>query len=126
MQIKSEVESQGRFINLLITKVEHADFKEISDVESFVNWLDDELSSLVDERAVLKHFPQWPERKADAMREAAFSYRDLKNLEFQVASFRDDPKADPVTHLALNRIQGVQDRHECTYMYLLIALYTYY
>lgn len=43
----------------------------------------------VDERAVLKHF-EWPEQKADALREAAFGYSDLKKLESEVSSFRDD------------------------------------
>jgi len=42
-----------------------------------------------DERAVLKHF-NWPERKADALREAAFEYRDLKRLLVEVSSFEDD------------------------------------
>jgi len=42
-----------------------------------------------DERAVLKHF-NWPERKADALREAAFEYRDLKRLLDEVSSFEDD------------------------------------
>lgn len=45
----------------------------------------------VDERAVLKHF-DWPEQKADALREAAFGYSDLKKLEYEVSSFRDDPR----------------------------------
>ena len=43
----------------------------------------------VDERAVLKHF-DWPEGKADALREAAFEYQDLKKLEKQVSNFVDD------------------------------------
>lgn len=43
----------------------------------------------VDERAVLKHF-DWPEKKADALREAAFGYCDLKKLECEVSSFHDD------------------------------------
>lgn len=43
----------------------------------------------VDERAVLKHF-DWPESKADALREAAFGYSDLKKLESEVSSFHDD------------------------------------
>lgn len=43
----------------------------------------------MDERAVLKHF-DWPERKADTLREAAFGYRDLKLLESEVSSFKDD------------------------------------
>lgn len=38
---------------------------------------------------MLKHF-DWPERKADAMREAAFGYCDLKKLESEASSFRDD------------------------------------
>ncbi|MCD7452550.1 hypothetical protein HAX54_017379 [Datura stramonium] len=50
-----------------------------ADVES----QDEELSFLVDERAVLKHF-DWPEGKADALREAAFEYQDLMKLEKQL------------------------------------------
>ncbi|XP_048438256.1 protein CHUP1, chloroplastic isoform X2 [Pyrus x bretschneideri] len=42
----------------------------------------------VDERAVLKHF-DWPEQKADALREAAFGYCDLKKLESEASSFPD-------------------------------------
>ncbi|KAK9159134.1 hypothetical protein Scep_005708 [Stephania cephalantha] len=91
-QIKSDVETHGEHIRFLTREVENAAFTEISDMEAFVKWLDLELSYLVDERAVLKHFPQWPERKADAMREAAFSYRDLKSLEAEVLSFKDNPK----------------------------------
>lgn len=45
----------------------------------------------VDERAVLKHF-DWPEGKADALREASFEYQDLMKLEKQVTTFIDDPK----------------------------------
>ncbi|KAF9665818.1 hypothetical protein SADUNF_Sadunf16G0163300 [Salix dunnii] len=104
--IKSDVEKQKEFINFLIKEVESSAFNDISDVKPFVKWLDDELSSLVDERAVLKHFPQWPERKADALREAAFNYRDLINLESEVSSFQDNPK-DPLI-LALGRMQALE------------------
>lgn len=45
----------------------------------------------VDERAVLKHF-DWPEKKADTLREAAFGYRDLKKLESEVSSCKDEPR----------------------------------
>jgi len=38
---------------------------------------------------VLKHF-KWPERKADAMREAAIEYRELKLLETEISSYQDD------------------------------------
>ncbi|KAI3434276.1 uncharacterized protein J3R85_006743 [Psidium guajava] len=107
--IKSDVERQGQFINFLIKEVESAAFKDMTDVEAFVKWLDEELSSLVDERAVLKHFP-WPERKADAMREAAFSYRDLRNLESEVSSFQDNPKEPFIP--GLRRMQALQDRLE--------------
>ncbi|KAJ4836795.1 hypothetical protein Tsubulata_029982 [Turnera subulata] len=110
--IKSDVEKQKEFINFLIKEVESAAFKDIADVKEFVKWLDDELSSLVDERAVLKHFPQWPERKADALREAAFNFRDLKNLELEVLSSAENPK-EPLAQ-ALGRIQALQDRRACT------------
>ncbi|KAL6553272.1 hypothetical protein OROGR_007114 [Orobanche gracilis] len=89
--IKTDVETQGEFIRFLIKEVEGAAFTDIEDVLPFVKWLDDELSFLVDERAVLKHF-SWPEQKADALREAAFGYSDLKKLESEAPSFRCDPR----------------------------------
>ncbi|XP_048226547.1 protein CHUP1, chloroplastic isoform X2 [Ricinus communis] len=108
--IKSDVEKRREFINYLIKEVETATFKDISQVEKFVKWLDVELNSLVDERAVLKHFPEWPERKADALREAAFNYRDLRNLDSEVLSFEDNPK-EPLTK-AVGKMQALQDRLE--------------
>nr|KAJ0196348.1 hypothetical protein LSAT_V11C700375410 [Lactuca sativa] len=106
--IKSDVEKYGQLLNFLIREVQSAAFTEISDVEAFVKWLDGELSCLVDERAVLKHFPQWPERKADALREAACSYRDLKNLESEVLAFKSIPKQPLIQ--SLRKIQALEDR----------------
>ncbi|XP_058091765.1 protein CHUP1, chloroplastic-like isoform X2 [Magnolia sinica] len=91
LAVKADVETQGDFVQSLATEVRAASFTNIEDLVSFVNWLDEELSFLVDERAVLKHF-DWPEGKADALREAAFEYQDLMKLEKQVSSFIDDPK----------------------------------
>ncbi|KAM0897255.1 hypothetical protein ACQ4PT_022698 [Festuca glaucescens] len=110
MKIKSDVENQGDFINFLAREVQNAAYKDIADVEEFVKWLDGELSYLVDERAVLKHFPNWPEKKADAMREAAFTYRDLKNLETEASSFHDDRRV--ATPMAFKRMQDLQDKIE--------------
>ncbi|XP_062210920.1 INCREASED PETAL GROWTH ANISOTROPY 1-like protein 1 isoform X2 [Phragmites australis] len=110
LAIKSDVENQGEFVNFLASEVQNAAYKEIADVEEFVKWLDGELSYLVDERAVLKHFPNWPEKKADAMREAAFTYRDLKNLESEASSFHDDRRV--AAPIALKRMQALQDKIE--------------
>ncbi|CAN4121916.1 unnamed protein product [Withania somnifera] len=90
LAVKADVESQGEFVESLATEVRAASFANIEDLVAFVNWLDEELSFLVDERAVLKHF-DWPEGKADALREAAFEYQDLMKLEKQVTTFVDDP-----------------------------------
>ncbi|PIN00444.1 hypothetical protein CDL12_27056 [Handroanthus impetiginosus] len=90
LAVKADVETQGDFVQSLATEVRAASFTNIDDLVGFVNWLDEELSFLVDERAVLKHF-DWPEGKADALREAAFEYQDLIKLEKQVSSFNDDP-----------------------------------
>ncbi|CAA2967129.1 CHUP1, chloroplastic [Olea europaea subsp. europaea] len=87
--VKADVETQGDFVQSLATEVRAASFTNIEDLVAFVNWLDEELSFLVDERAVLKHF-DWPEGKADALREAAFEYQDLMKLEKLVSSFIDD------------------------------------
>lgn len=91
LAVKADVETQGDFVQSLAAEVRAASFTNIEDLVSFVNWLDEELSFLVDERAVLKHF-DWPEGKADALREAAFEYQDLIKLEEQVSNFVDDQK----------------------------------
>ncbi|GMH05496.1 hypothetical protein Nepgr_007336 [Nepenthes gracilis] len=107
--IKTDVETQGDFIRFLIKEVENAAFTEIEDVVSFVKWLDDELSYLVDERAVLKHF-DWPEQRADALREAAFEYCDLKKLESEASSFKDD--ARQACAPALKKMQALFEKLE--------------
>ncbi|XP_030517065.1 protein CHUP1, chloroplastic [Rhodamnia argentea] len=109
LAIKTDVETQGDFIRSLIKEVEEAAFTGIEDVVPFVKWLDDELSYLVDERAVLKHF-DWPEQKADALREAAFGYCDLKKLESEASSFRDDPRQ--TCGPALKKMQGLLEKLE--------------
>ncbi|XP_064987018.1 protein INCREASED PETAL GROWTH ANISOTROPY 1-like isoform X2 [Musa acuminata AAA Group] len=109
LAIKTDVETQGDFIGFLIKEVEHAAFTNVEDVVAFVKWLDDELSFLVDERAVLKHF-EWPEHKADAMREAAFGYCDLKKLVSEASSFRDDPRQPCAS--ALKKMQALLEKLE--------------
>ncbi|KAK7400662.1 hypothetical protein VNO78_11903 [Psophocarpus tetragonolobus] len=109
LAIKTDVETQGDFIRYLIKEVESAAFTDIEDVVPFVKWLDDELSYLVDERAVLKHF-DWPEQKADALREAAFGYCDLKKLESEASSFRDDPRQ--LCGPALKKMQTLLEKLE--------------
>ncbi|XP_037427541.1 protein CHUP1, chloroplastic-like [Triticum dicoccoides] len=107
--IRSDVERQGDFIRFLIKEVEGAAFADINDVVTFVKWLDVELSRLVDERAVLKHF-DWPEQKADALREAAFGYRDLKKVEAEAAAFCDDPRQPCAS--ALKKMQALFEKLE--------------
>ncbi|KAL0906018.1 hypothetical protein M5K25_024478 [Dendrobium thyrsiflorum] len=109
LAIKTDVETQGDFIRFLIKEVENAAFSNIEDLVSFVKWLDDELSFLVDERAVLKHF-DWPEAKSDAMREAAFGYCDLRKLELEASSFRDDPR-QPCSS-AIKKMQSLLEKLE--------------
>ncbi|KAK8575183.1 hypothetical protein V6N13_033576 [Hibiscus sabdariffa] len=109
LAIKTDVETQGDFISFLINEVENAAFTIIKDVVPFVKWLDDELSYLVDERAVLKHF-DWPEQKADALREAAFGYCDLKKLESEASSFHDDPRQPCAS--ALKKMQALLEKLE--------------
>ncbi|XVE88181.1 hypothetical protein DITRI_Ditri19aG0048000 [Diplodiscus trichospermus] len=109
LAIKTDVEIQGDFIRFLIKEVENAAFTDIEDVVPFVKWLDDELSYLVDERAVLKHF-DWPEQKADALREAAFGYCDLKKLESEASLFRDDARQP--CGPALKKMQALLEKLE--------------
>ncbi|CAI5490195.1 unnamed protein product [Closterium sp. Naga37s-1] len=109
LAIKQDVEMQGDFINTLAREVRDASYFDIEDVVAFVNWLDEELAFLVDERAVLKHF-DWPEAKADALREAAFEFQDLVRLERDLGSYMDDP--DVPTDQALKKMFHVLEKVE--------------
>uniref|UniRef100_A0A6N2MWG4 Protein CHUP1, chloroplastic n=1 Tax=Salix viminalis TaxID=40686 RepID=A0A6N2MWG4_SALVM len=109
LAIKADIETKGDFINGLIQKVLAAAYTDIEDVLKFVDWLDVELSSLADERAVLKHF-KWPEKKADAIREAAIEYRGLKLLESEISSYKDDSNNPCGT--ALKKMGVLHDKSE--------------
>ncbi|KAL5981684.1 hypothetical protein ACLOJK_015747 [Asimina triloba] len=109
LAIKTDIETKGDLIKFLIQKVESAAYTDIEDVLIFVDWLDGELSSLADERAVLKHF-NWPEKKADAMREAAVEYRDLKRLLIEISLYEDDTSLPCET--ALKKMACLLDKSE--------------
>ncbi|CAO2179014.1 unnamed protein product [Urochloa humidicola] len=87
--VQADVDTQGDFVRTLAAEVRDATFANVDDVVAFVAWLDEELSFLVDEQAVLKHF-DWPEKRADALRDAAAKYQGLLQLEKQISSFVDD------------------------------------
>ncbi|XP_044508715.1 protein CHUP1, chloroplastic-like [Mangifera indica] len=116
LAIKADVATQGEFVNSLIKEVNNAVYQSIEDVVAFVKWLDDELCFLVDERAVLKHF-DWPEKKADTLREAAFGYRDLKKLETEVSYYKDDPRVP--CDMALKKMVALSEKMERTVYNLL-------
>lgn len=56
---------------------------------------------------MLKHF-DWPEKKADALREAAVEYQDLKRMEMEIDSFEDDPALP--CEAALKKIAHLLDK----------------
>lgn len=58
---------------------------------------------------MLKHF-DWPEHKADAMREAAFGYCDLKKIESEASLFRDDPRQP--CGPALKKMQALFEKYD--------------
>eukprot|EP00850_Spirogloea_muscicola_P017854 SM000157S02084 [mRNA] locus=s157:309210:315274:+ [translate_table: standard] len=109
--IKQDVEVQADFVNDLAAEIRAASFTNIDDVVAFVTWLDEELSFLVDERAVLKHF-DWPEAKADTLREAAFEYLDLKKLESEMVNLEDTP--DVAVEAALKAMFNMLEKVERT------------
>lgn len=58
---------------------------------------------------MLKHF-KWPEKKADALREAAIEYRNLKLLESEVSSYKDD--GNVLCGVALKKMANLLDKYE--------------
>lgn len=117
LAIREDIQTKGEFINGLINKVVDASYVDIEDVLKFVDWLDGELSTLADERAVLKHF-KWPEKKADAMREAAVEYRELKMLEQEISSYKDDPDIPCVA--SLKKMASLLDKSERSIQKLIV------
>lgn len=100
----------------------HFKFISLSNMRNcicLVNQFDDLKFFQVDERAVLKHF-EWPEQKADALREAAFGYCDLKKLESEASSFRDNPRQPCGT--ALKKMQALFEKYEFALLLLLLLL----
>ncbi|XLS47135.1 hypothetical protein HN51_021493 [Arachis hypogaea] len=85
--IRVDNETKGEFINDLIKKAVDAAYMDIEEVLKFVDGM---MGLMVDERAVLRHF-KWPEKKANAMREAAVEYRELKLLEQEISSYKELP-----------------------------------
>lgn len=117
LAVKHDVEVQAGFVNTLAKAVRESSYTEIEDVVAFVKWLDGELSFLVDERAVLKHF-DWPDAKEDAMREAAFEYLDLQQLHNEVSSCGDIDEDMPLD-TALKQMQTMLEKAEQNVMALL-------
>ncbi|KAJ1442795.1 hypothetical protein SESBI_00675 [Sesbania bispinosa] len=101
-QIKADIETQGEFVNSLIREVNNAVYQNIEDVVAFVKWLDDELCFL---------------KKADTLREAAFGYQDLKKLESEVSSYKDDPRLP--CDVALKKMVALSEKMERTVYTLL-------
>lgn len=56
---------------------------------------------------MLKHF-DWPEKRADALREAAVEFRDLKQLEAHIHSLKDDSSLS--CEVTLKKISNLLDK----------------
>ncbi|XP_051180505.1 INCREASED PETAL GROWTH ANISOTROPY 1-like protein 2 isoform X1 [Lolium perenne] len=111
LAIKTDVETKGELINGLINKVHTNTYTDVEQVLTFVDWLDQQLSTLSDETGVLKHF-SWPEKKADALREAAFEYRDLKCVVTEVSSLSIDDGSPTSCEATLRKISSFLDKLE--------------
>ncbi|CAO1943375.1 unnamed protein product [Urochloa humidicola] len=111
LAIKADVETKAELIEDLIKKIHTSTYTDVEQVLTFVDWLDQQLSTLSDETAVLKHF-NWPERKADALREAASEYRHFKCLLADISSLNDDGGSPSPCDATLRKISNLLDKLE--------------
>uniref|UniRef100_A0A0E0MBE0 Uncharacterized protein n=1 Tax=Oryza punctata TaxID=4537 RepID=A0A0E0MBE0_ORYPU len=111
LAIKADVAAKAGLINHLIAKIQQATFADVEQVLAFVDWLDQQLSTLSDEIAVLKHF-SWPERKADTLREAAFEYRHLNSLLKQISNSSNDGTDLASCEATLTKTSALQHKLE--------------
>ncbi|KAL5674603.1 hypothetical protein ACJX0J_018909, partial [Zea mays] len=109
--IKADVETKAEFINYLIDRIHTSTYTGVEQVLTFVDWLDQQLSTLTDESAVLKHF-NWPERKADALREAASEYRHINCLLTEISSSLRRDEDDGGSSSTLRKISSLLDKLE--------------
>ncbi|GBG69767.1 hypothetical protein CBR_g4598 [Chara braunii] len=116
--VMTDVEVQRDFINDLAREIRSCAFSVIEDVVEFVKWMDEELSFLVDERAVLKHFDNWPEIKADALREAAFDFKGLADLETEVLSLDENEPSLSSEDLWRKMLKLLDRMETCVYALL--------
>ncbi|KAG2592111.1 hypothetical protein PVAP13_5NG526300 [Panicum virgatum] len=103
LAIKADVETKAELIEDLIKKIHTSTYTDVEQVLTFVDWLDQQLSTL--------HF-NWPERKADALREAASEYRHLKCLLADISSLNDDGGSPSPCDAILRKTSSLLDRLE--------------
>tara|TARA_B100000674_G_scaffold461005_1_gene439589 strand:+ start:28 stop:2562 length:2535 start_codon:yes stop_codon:yes gene_type:complete len=90
--VKRDVENYADFIRQLAGEVRRLRASSMPDLCTFVDVLDEALDVLTDERAVLKSF-DWPEARADAMREASHVFRELSDLRHRAGTWAIGPDA---------------------------------
>ncbi|KAK3264360.1 hypothetical protein CYMTET_26898, partial [Cymbomonas tetramitiformis] len=92
--------------------------KTMGDCVTIKKWLDEELSFLVDEQAVLKYFADiWPEDKVDAIREASTEYSKLELLCSKLCTIQDDDEVNYMEFLTM--LEKEMERAEETFYSLL-------
>lgn len=145
------METKAEFINHLIDRIHTSTYTGVEQVLTFVDWLDQQLSTLVkirvfilfwstlallpinvlnslffcqtDESAVLKHF-NWPERKADALREAASEYRHINCLLTEISSSLRRDEDDGGSSSTLRKISSLLDKYVSnTSFYMYTSIY---
>ncbi|KAK3282186.1 hypothetical protein CYMTET_10067 [Cymbomonas tetramitiformis] len=59
-------------------EVADAELVDMADAEALLEWMEDSLSPIEDEHAILRSVPEWPELRADVLREAVQHHRQLR------------------------------------------------
>ena len=88
--IKRDVESFGADVSRLaaVARACVVTDGDLAPIRDCLRQLDAVLGSLTDERAVLRHFPEWPEAKVDAMREINCLAQECSALCAGLSSWR--------------------------------------
>ena len=110
--VKRDVEHYADFIRQLAGEVRRLKATSMPELCNFVDLLDEALDVLTDERAVLKSF-DWPEARADAMREATHVFLELRDLRHKASTWAIGPDACEAECSRINSFfEKVQQRVE--------------
>eukprot|EP01026_Neomeris_dumetosa_P042843 TRINITY_DN3577_c0_g1_i22.p1 TRINITY_DN3577_c0_g1~~TRINITY_DN3577_c0_g1_i22.p1 ORF type:complete len:692 (-),score=96.94 TRINITY_DN3577_c0_g1_i22:1377-3173(-) len=107
--VNRDIETQADMINEIIKIVQAKRANSMQELTLFVQDVDQRLSQLSDETAVLKAF-DWPAARYDAFRESCATYAELTKIKMQMENWKGPSKPSLNAQEELAKVQSYQEQ----------------